>query len=459
VVQHEHSFNSYIDIDNDMLAILTGDVGQEKREKAWNDATILFMTPQTLENDLRANLYDLHDVLLIIFDEAHRAVGDYSYTTIARQYIGTGDKAHVLALSASPGSEREKIEEIKQNLYIQHVEVRTDRDSDVLPYIQDVDFKWIKIDIPDNFKKIIDILNDELKKVKNFIKEKHFVENKDTKYITRKDFLEIMKKARMRLNHEFNMSQKQQLFTIIKVISVGLRISHCLELIETQGLQAILKYIEKCKREARKERSSKSLHIFIDLARRQSIHEKIKRLVEDGKIHPKLEYLGRMLQDFINSNPDSRIMVFANFRITVEAITNHLRASGIEKVSSFVGQQSRGGMKGMTQKKQEEILQQFKDGVFQVLIATSVAEEGLDIGECDLVVLYDIVPSAIRTIQRRGRTGRKRAGNVVALMARNTRDEAYYHVERAREKRMEQNLKNMGKKKTVNLDTFTHGKK
>ena len=46
------------------------------------------------------------------------------------------------------------------------------------------------------------------------------------------------------------------------------------------------------------------------------------------------------------------------------------------------------------------------------LVATSIAEEGLDIPEVDLVVFYEPIPSEIRYIQRRGRTGRKTAGNV-----------------------------------------------
>ena len=60
------------------------------------------------------------------------------------------------------------------------------------------------------------------------------------------------------------------------------------------------------------------------------------------------------------------------------------------------------------------------------MLSTSVAEEGIDIPAVDLVVLYEPVPSEVRMIQRRGRTGRKRTGKVKVLITEGTRDEAYY---------------------------------
>ena len=61
-------------------------------------------------------------------------------------------------------------------------------------------------------------------------------------------------------------------------------------------------------------------------------------------------------------------------------------------------------------------MQQFKDGVFNVLVATSIGEEGLDIGDVDLIISYDASASPIRMLQRSGRTGRKREGHAVFLV-------------------------------------------
>ncbi|VEU22830.1 DEKNAAC103906 [Brettanomyces naardenensis] len=78
--------------------------------------------------------------------------------------------------------------------------------------------------------------------------------------------------------------------------------------------------------------------------------------------------------------------------------------------------------KGMSQKVQKELLSKFKSGVYNILVATSIGEEGLDIGEVDMIVCFDSTSSPIKNIQRMGRTGRKRAGNVVLLFSANERD-------------------------------------
>ena len=79
------------------------------------------------------------------------------------------------------------------------------------------------------------------------------------------------------------------------------------------------------------------------------------------------------------------------------------------------------------------------------IVATSIGEEGLDIPQVDLVVFYEPVPSEIRTIQRRGRTGRSAAGRVVMLVTKDTRDEAYFYSARRKERKMHQELDRLRK--------------
>ena len=116
------------------------------------------------------------------------------------------------------------------------------------------------------------------------------------------------------------------------------------------------------------------------------------------------------------------------------------------RVQRFIGQASKGKAKGMTQKEQADIIRKFESGEFNVLVATSVAEEGLDIPACDLVVFYEPVPSEIRHIQRRGRTGRIKKGRAIILMAKDTRDEAFYWSARRKEGKMTRELKRMQKR-------------
>jgi Fanconi anemia group M protein len=102
------------------------------------------------------------------------------------------------------------------------------------------------------------------------------------------------------------------------------------------------------------------------------------------------------------------------------------------------------GETGLKQKKQIETVQNFRDGIYKVLIATRVGEEGLDISEVNYVIFYDNVPSSIRYVQRRGRTGRKDSGKLIVLIAKDTIDETYYWIG----KRKITSAKNMGDKMT-----------
>ncbi|MHB8560561.1 MAG: helicase-related protein, partial [Thermoplasmataceae archaeon] len=101
---------------------------------------------------------------------------------------------------------------------------------------------------------------------------------------------------------------------------------------------------------------------------------------------------------------------------------------------------SKGEDEGINQKKQEGIIRGFREGEFNVLVATSVAEEGLDIPSTDLVIFYEPVPSEIRTIQRRGRTGRHHAGKVIILIYKDSRDSAYYYSSIRKEAAMRKNI-------------------
>ena len=160
----------------------------------------------------------------------------------------------------------------------------------------------------------------------------------------------------------------------------------------------------------------------------------------------------KIVQESITTSPDSRILVFTQYRNSAKLLADTLNKLKGIKASRFVGQASKSGDKGFSQKKQLEIMQQFRDGELNCLVATSVGEEGLDVSECDLVTFYDCVPSAIRNIQRRGRTGRNRAGRVVVLITKGTRDEGYFWAARHKERQMKRNLRDLEKIRKPQID-------
>ena len=161
--------------------------------------------------------------------------------------------------------------------------------------------------------------------------------------------------------------------------------------------------------------------------------------------HPKLAKTGWIVRKQLMEKSDSKIIVFAHYRQTADRITQELTRIPSVRPMRFVGQASRGEDIGLSQKEQVDILDKFRGGEVNVLVATSIGEEGLDIPQVDLVVFYEPVPSEIRTIQRRGRTGRSAAGRVIMLVTKDTRDEAYLYSARRKERKMHVELDRLRK--------------
>ena len=445
VNQHYKSFLDLTVIPEENLKVITGTTSPEKRRDIWKDLKIAFMTPQVLQNDIISNLYSLENVPLIIFDECHRSVGDYAYCFIAKKYVESAKNYQILGLTASPGSTEEKINEIKKNLFIDRVEIRTEQDSDVKPYIYKVENEWIKVKLPHEFMDIKKIITEKLRTIYKWLKQQELLNSSDITKVTRKDLLALDKVINGRISSSRTDEEKFRLFTAKKSVANAIRLSHMDELIETQGVSALDDYMKKNIKKIKQNTANKSLkELFGDSDMKRAL-----RLIETNKqkgiVHPKLEKLAEILHNQIIENSDSRILVFCHFRDSVNNIVKFIERDEVIRVHKFVGQANKALDKGLTQKKQIQLLEDFKEGIYNTLIATSVGEEGLDIAECDLVIFYDIVPSAVRSIQRRGRTGRKKEGKVFLLMAEGTRDEGYFWAEKAKERVMNQSLKTMKK--------------
>ncbi|MFW9999030.1 MAG: DEAD/DEAH box helicase [Candidatus Hodarchaeota archaeon] len=445
VDQHFKSFLELTKLPKESLIYLTGSISPEKRKGLWEGIKVAFMTPQVLQNDIISELYSIKDVSLMIFDECHRAVGDYAYCFLAKKYLDISKNSQILGLTASPGSTEGKINEIKQNLFINHIEIRTEKDADVKPYIYKVDNEWIKIKLPPEFIEVKTILEEKLKKSYKVLKENDLLGSYDINKINRKDLLKLNNLINRRISTATDNDEKFQMFNAKKIASNAIRLSHMTELIETQGISALKDYFDKNEKKIKQNTANKSLkELFID-----NDFKKAKKFTEDlyakGLVHPKIEKLKEILTNQIKENPYSRILVFCHFRDSVNNIVKYFKEDKAIKIHKFVGQATRGSDKGLTQKEQIRLLSEFKEGIYNTLVGTSVAEEGLDIEECDLVIFYDVVPSAIRSIQRRGRTGRKKEGKVFILMAEGTRDEGYYWAEKAKEKNMKLSLERIKK--------------
>jgi len=206
------------------------------------------------------------------------------------------------------------------------------------------------------------------------------------------------------------------------------------ELLETQGLLPLKEFWKKLKNEDKK--SAKSILSIPEIKNAIYLTDK---LTEEGVRHPKLYMLKGIIKKELEKNPTSKIIVFANYRSTIEEIIQELTKIEKIRIVKLIGQKE-----GLKQKEQMEIIRKFEDNTYNVMVGTSIIEEGLDIKTgAELAIFYDIVPSEIRTIQRRGRVGRTRAGRIIFLITNDTREQGYRWSAYHKEKKMKKTLQDM----------------
>jgi Fanconi anemia group M protein len=217
-----------------------------------------------------------------------------------------------------------------------------------------------------------------------------------------------------------------------------MKLRRAVELAETQSVESLRRYFERQRNAARASGASKASQRLVS---EPKVREAMRKAEEFDDLHPKFRQTRVLLAQTLGIGGGDRVIVFTESRDTAEALTDFLSESFDTR--RFVGQGDKEGSDGMTQKEQGETLDAFRNGEFEVLVSTSVAEEGLDVPEVDLVLFYEPVPTAIRSIQRKGRTGRQDEGRVIVLMAEDTRDEAFFWISRRREQEMEDELKEL----------------
>ena len=441
VEQHLRFFERYLLVKSHQgselspFVMFTGEAPPGERTEDWNRATVILATPQVVKNDLIAGRYTLKDVTLLIVDECHRAVGNYAYVFLTQRYLATADKPLILAMTASPGGVQEKVQEVCTNLGIAHIENRTENDPDVRPYVFERDLEYISIDLPPDLKVAITVINALIEERLALLASLHFTVPKREK-LTMKALNEINAQIQQRIANRDPVA-----YSAASIYAACMKLKHAITLAESQGSEVLKGYLAKLVAEGTGSGGSKASQ---GLIKDQSFRELFERsLAWTQELHPKPEITLGLVREQLEAHPDGRIIIFATYRDTVQLLVDYLVKNDIA-CERFVGQATKDTEKGLSQKKQIAALTRFREGEFKVLIATSVGEEGLDVPSTDMVIFYEAVPSEIRSIQRKGRTGRSRAGRVVVLVTKGTSDEVFRHVSQAKETRMHKSMKVMG---------------
>lgn len=417
VLVHQHYEFLKANLTLDDISLITGEDPIQKRTKLWSNSVIC-ATPEITKNDLDRQIVSPEQFNLVVFDEVHRTVGDYAYSGIAERFENSS--ARLIGLTATLPSEKEKATEILTRLRISSIAERTEDSPDVKPYIQETKTEWINVELPPELKSIQTLL-------KLALNERYDTLQKNGIRLAEQQSLSALLRIR-----QFVLSRNRR---SAKPLFTAIRIHYALSILEAHGITPFLKFCER----ARKKKGAGVKELFeVDPNFTRAVHlakEAQSRGIEHSKI-PKLK-------EILESVP-GKALIFTSYRDSVDLIFNKLTEMGVS-AGILIG---KAGETGLKQKEQIEAVQKFRDGIFQVLVATRVGEEGLDIAEVNQVIFYDNVPSSIRYIQRRGRTGRKDTGKLVILIAKNTIDERYYWIG----KRKMLAAKSMGDKMTKVLE-------
>jgi ERCC4-related helicase len=405
--------------------MLTGGVSPALRSEEWKSKRVFFMTPQTLLNDLKHGYVDPKKLVLLVVDEAHRATGAYAYVEVVSFLRRFNQSFRVLALTATPGADVESVQKVIDGLDISRVEIRTENSMDICSYVHQRSIEKHVFQNSDEMEMCMELYSQALQPLVNTVNGLNAYWSKNPCDLTPYGCQQAKKKWMMEAGRNANQGVKSMVHAVFSILA---SISQGMDLLKYHGMGPFFVKLKEFKKESEKTKSKYKKQILESESFKKLMIRLQGWVTDDNFVgHPKLEYLQQVILDhFVNAGNDdgaegappsqTRIMVFAHFRDSAEEIARILkRHEPMIRPRVFVGQSTGKNSEGMSQKEQLEAIEQFKQGTFNTLIATSIGEEGLDIGEVDLIICYDSKASPIRMLQRMGRTGRKRQGRIVML--------------------------------------------
>ena len=407
---------------------MNGNMKPETRAGIVEECDVVVSTPQSVANDLEAGRYDLSGVSLIIYDEAHRGVGNYAYVRVAG-FCGKGTRC--VGMTASPGSDTSKIEEVCINLRLRRIDIRSDEDPDVSPYIHYTFVNRIEVNLPQDILDLTALLRTMLD---------HFVSEMVGLGLVNLGWqisTSYMLSVGQSLQGRLARGEKTRIvYRGLALHSICIKLLHAVSLAETQGLTPLRVYLEKIEAEADQREGGRSPREIVNRPEYVGVRAILQR---SNVEHPKVSRVLSLVSRTVNGGEGSKVIVFAQYRDTCDMLAEKLSSVPGARVGELVGQ-SNGGLK---QREQVSLLDGFRSGDLNVIVSTSVGEEGLDVSSTDAVVFYEPVSSEIRTIQRRGRTGRKSDGEVYVLVAKGTLDEVLERSSAEKERAMRARLEKL----------------
>ncbi len=367
------------------------------RNRDWNNTKhrIIFATAHILLNDFKKGKVNLNNFNLIILDEFQKARGNFPYVNIAR--LAHQANLKLLGLSASPGSTLTAIEKIKKSCYIKNVR---------------------RIDIPTPPKTeslVIAEMNEPLKTIDNLFQsliKQNAINLNQLGFSIDVDRIITAKELKILETMIANHKGEDNYYKAISAYAQYRKLHHSFTAIMSEGYYTFLDYARRLKDE---DKTQAAQVIYSHRNFQQIIF-----LATEAPIHPKVAKLLEVVESLINMNKG--IIIFVYERTTGKYLKEVLNSQlpNIQAETIF------GGKGSDKTKTHQHTLKLFTTGKLNVLIATSVIEEGLSTPAVNAVIQYSMPPTEIARIQRGGRAGRFENGIVIYIALKHFLDEAMY---------------------------------
>ncbi|XP_029807561.1 Fanconi anemia group M protein isoform X2 [Suricata suricatta] len=407
------------------MAEMTGSTQALTRKEIWRSKRVLFLTPQVMVNDLSRGACPAAEIKCLVIDEAHKALGNYAYCQAVQQVI--------------------------TNLRIGQIELRSEDSPDILPYSHERRVEKLVVPLGEELVAIQKAYIQVLEAFASSLIQRNVLMRRDIPNLTKYQI--ILARDQFRKNPSPNIVGIQQ-GIIEGEFAICISLYHGYELLQQMGMRSLYfflcgimdgtKGMTRAKNELSRNEDFMKLynHLECMFAHTRGTSASGFSTIQKGDkdknfvySHPKLKKLEEVVVEHFKSwntqnasekKCETRVMIFSSFRDSVQEIAEMLlHHQPIIRVMTFVGHASGKSMKGFTQKEQLEVVKQFRSGGYNTLVSTCVGEEGLDIGEVDLIICFDAQKSPIRLIQRMGRTGRKRQGRIVVILAEGREERTY----------------------------------
>ncbi|KAM3918512.1 Fanconi anemia group M protein [Leptodactylus fuscus] len=424
------------------MAEMTGTTQAHNRKEIWQRHRVFFLTPQIMVNDLTRGACPASDIKCLVIDEAHKSLGNHAYCQVVRELSNYTKQFRILALSATPGSDTKAVQQVVSNLLISRIELRSEDSPDIQPYSHARQLEKFVVPLGDELEAVQKSYIQVLETFASRLIQSNVLARREIPNLTKYQI--ILSRDQFRKNPPSNIIGAQ-MGVVEGDFALCISLYHGYELLLQMGTRSLFYYLRsimdgsKGINRARNElgRNADFMNLYQNLESMFSSGPEVKKPFIYS--HPKLKKLEEVvIQHFKNWNnqsrsssssspEDTRIMIFSSFRDSVQEIAEMLNQHHpTVRVMTFVGHSSNGkGVKGFTQKEQLEVVKRFREGGYNTLVSTCVGEEGLDIGEVDLIICFDAQKSPIRLVQRMGRTGRKRQGRIVVILCKGREERTY----------------------------------